>query len=81
MKTAYAVLARIGVREATKRNMPPELLGSRRHTHNALDDAIEQGELFANVFEWVARRRDGRSRASRSSVPPPPAWLAEHVGR
>jgi hypothetical protein len=48
MKTAYAVLARIGVREATKRDMPPELLGSRRHTHNALDDA--KGAISSRAF-------------------------------
>jgi hypothetical protein len=34
--------------------MPASLLPVSPHTHNALDDAIEQGELFANVFEWVA---------------------------
>jgi hypothetical protein len=50
MKTAYAVLARIGVREATKRNMPPELLGSRRHTHNALDDVKGQADLLARIL-------------------------------
>ena len=62
--------------------MPAALMPASPHTHNALDDAIEQGELFANVFEWVARRRDGgSSHGSRSNVPPPPAWLAGHVGR
>jgi hypothetical protein len=52
MKTAYAVHARVGVREATKRNMPPALLGSRRHTHNALDDAKGQADLLARLFGW-----------------------------
>jgi hypothetical protein len=33
--------------------MPRELLSRRRHTHNALDDAIEQAELFANLWEWA----------------------------
>ena len=28
------------------------LLSARPHTHNALDDAQEQAELFANLFEW-----------------------------
>jgi hypothetical protein len=49
MKTAFAVLARIGLREATKRNMPPALLGSRSHTHNALDDAKGQAAR-ATIF-------------------------------
>ena len=37
----------------------PSLLGhaaelevARVHTHHALDDAIEQAEIFANVFTW-----------------------------
>jgi hypothetical protein len=25
------------------------------HTHNALDDAREQGEIFARVFTWDGR--------------------------
>ena len=33
--------------------MPRYLLSRRRHTHHALDDAIEQAELFANVFTWT----------------------------
>jgi Exonuclease len=53
MKTAYAVHAGVGVREATKRNMPPALLGSRRHTHNALDDAKGQADLLAGLFGMV----------------------------
>jgi len=28
------------------------LLSTRPHTHYALDDAQEQAELFANLFEW-----------------------------
>ena len=50
IKTGFAVLARVGLREATKRNMPPALLGSRRHTHNALDDARGQADLLAGLL-------------------------------
>jgi hypothetical protein len=32
--------------------LPPEVRTDFPHTHNALDDAIEQGQLFANLFEW-----------------------------
>ena len=35
-----------------KGTMPRELLSRRRHTHHALDDAVEQAELFANLMEW-----------------------------
>ena len=35
-----------------ERAMPHELLSKRPHTHNARDDAVEQADLFANLFEW-----------------------------
>jgi hypothetical protein len=36
-----------------KQDMPGWLVPARPHTHNALDDAVEQAELFNNVFAWV----------------------------
>jgi hypothetical protein len=33
-----------------KRNMPKRWFGPEPHTHVALDDAIEQGELFCNMI-------------------------------
>lgn len=36
-------------RQTTKRNMPKEWFGNARHTHHALDDAQEQGELFFKI--------------------------------
>lgn len=58
-----------------KRNMPAELLPEVPHTHNALDDAIEQGELFANLLAWTLRRRDGAG-SQRSYAP---SWVARRV--
>ena len=55
MKTAYSVLAGASVRDAVKRKMPPALLGSRRHTHNALDDAQGQADLLAGLLMWPTR--------------------------
>ncbi|MCT9081939.1 exonuclease domain-containing protein [Streptomyces fulvoviolaceus] len=52
MKTLYATKAGLPLRAVAKRTMPPELLSKRRHTHHALDDAIEQAELFANLMAW-----------------------------
>jgi hypothetical protein len=52
IKTMYQQKAHVILGAATKRHMPRHLVSSRRHTHNALDDAIEQAELFANVWEW-----------------------------
>jgi len=38
-------------RETTKRNMPKRWFGDTKHTHVAIDDAIEQGELFINILK------------------------------
>jgi hypothetical protein len=52
IKTAFAVKAGIPITEAGKSKLLPALRPQRKHTHNALDDAIEQAEIFANVFQW-----------------------------
>ncbi len=55
MKTIYATKAGVRIGKAVKRAMPKELLSRRPHTHNARDDAMEQADLFANLFEWTGR--------------------------
>jgi DNA polymerase III epsilon subunit-like protein len=52
VKTMYAVKARVPFGQAVKGAMPARLRPTRQHTHHALDDAVEQAELFANVFRW-----------------------------
>ncbi|MGW5427158.1 3'-5' exoribonuclease domain-containing protein [Streptomyces sp. NPDC004059] len=52
MKTLYATKAGLPLRAVAKGTMPRELLSRRRHTHHALDDAIEQAELLANLMAW-----------------------------
>ncbi|MEW2624728.1 exonuclease [Streptomyces sp. NPDC048106] len=52
LKTFYAAKSASPIIESTKRSMPRHLLSSRPHTHNALDDAIEQAELFQNMMRW-----------------------------
>ncbi|WP_432192296.1 exonuclease [Streptomyces sp. bgisy027] len=52
MKTLYATKAGLPLRAVAKGSMPRELLSRRRHTHHALDDAVEQAELSANLMEW-----------------------------
>lgn len=52
MKTLYAAKAGAMVAHSTKRQMPAALLPDRPHTHNALDDAVEQAELFQNLMRW-----------------------------
>jgi hypothetical protein len=36
--------------------MPREWFDPHRHTHVALDDAVEQGALFCNMLAEAARR-------------------------
>nr|WP_042183403.1 exonuclease [Kibdelosporangium sp. MJ126-NF4]CEL15493.1 hypothetical protein [Kibdelosporangium sp. MJ126-NF4]CTQ92105.1 hypothetical protein [Kibdelosporangium sp. MJ126-NF4] len=50
MKTYFAARWNRPVSGVAKGTMPKHLLSKRRHTHNALDDAIEQGEMFANLM-------------------------------
>lgn len=56
IKTAVAVKAGIPIAEAGRSRIHPLLRSSRPHTHHAIDDAISQAEIFANVFEWEGRR-------------------------
>ncbi|MGA2601867.1 MAG: 3'-5' exoribonuclease [Bryobacteraceae bacterium] len=62
VKTALAVKARIPISEAGRSSLADALRGKRVHTHHALDDAIEQAEIFANIFEWEGV--SGRTRSS-----------------
>jgi hypothetical protein len=52
IKTALAVKAAIPISEAGRSRVDPSLRSSHPHTHHAVDDAIAQAEIFANVFEW-----------------------------
>lgn len=54
IKTAVSVKARRPITASGRSKLPRRLLPDRVHTHHALDDAIEQAEIFANVFEWEA---------------------------
>jgi hypothetical protein len=50
LKTYAMAVLRCEFRAATKRAMPKHWFGDRPHTHRALDDAIEQGELFCAML-------------------------------
>jgi hypothetical protein len=58
IKTAFAVKAHIPIASAGRRHLTPNLRSNGVHTHNALDDAIEQAEVFANLFEWDGENGD-----------------------
>jgi hypothetical protein len=57
LKTAFAIKAGVPIARAGRDQVTSGLRPRRPHTHNALDDAIEQGELFANLFEWTGNGR------------------------
>jgi hypothetical protein len=52
LKTAVAVKSGRPIAASGRERLPRALRSSRAHSHRALDDAIEQAEIFANVFEW-----------------------------
>ena len=51
IKTALAVKNKLPISRAGRSQLPLKLTSTRRHTHHALDDAIEQAEIFANLFQ------------------------------
>jgi len=54
IKSMYAAKAGVPLSKATKGKMPNHLTAvSRKHTHDALDDAVGQAELFCNVWQWA----------------------------
>jgi DNA polymerase III epsilon subunit-like protein len=52
IKTAYSVKAKVPIAEAGRSQLDIMLKSEHRNTHHAVDDAIAQAEVFANVFEW-----------------------------
>jgi len=76
IRTQYQALAGTVFDHSGKAAMPPFLQPATAHTHNALDDAVEQGELFANLLEWATRQRDATAHGNGEESTP--SWLAPH---
>lgn len=54
MKTLAMALMKKPYRDSVKRNMPKRWFSAgARHTHTALDDAIEQGALFCSMMRHL----------------------------
>lgn len=53
LKTAFATKAGLPIAGSGRDKLPVALRSHRVHSHHALDDAREQAEIFANVFEWT----------------------------
>lgn len=49
IKSYASAIMKKDYRKSTKRNMPHRWFTNSPHTHKAIDDAIEQGELFMNM--------------------------------
>lgn len=52
IKGLFALRARLPWTEARKDRIPHHLRSARPHTHNALDDAKEQADLFTAIYRW-----------------------------
>lgn len=53
LKTYAMALLGTSFKGTTKRVMPREWFGPAKHTHVAVDDAVEQGELFFAMRRWA----------------------------
>lgn len=51
IKTYASAMLKLPYRESTKKNFPKRWFSNSPHTHIAVDDAIEQGELFCNMLK------------------------------
>lgn len=52
IKTAVAIKCGLPISDAGLKHLPQKLLPHHSNTHHAIDDAIAQAEIFANVFEY-----------------------------
>lgn len=50
IKTYAMAMLKKGYRECSKKGMPKHWFSDAPHTHRAVDDAIEQGQLFMNML-------------------------------
>ena len=57
VKTLIMVAMGAGYRPTMRTNLPKHWLPRARHTHVAVDDAIEQGELFMNIVRELNVQR------------------------
>jgi hypothetical protein len=57
MKTMYQQKAGVTLDRAGRVDLPLELASRRPHTHHALEDAVEQAEIFNRLFAWEGAAR------------------------
>ena len=56
MKSMYQQKAIVTLDKAGRDDFPASLTSRVQHTHNALDDAVEQAEIFSRLFAWEGAR-------------------------
>jgi ribonuclease T len=56
IKAFYMGLSGCAWEDTKSSKIPSEFKGKSRHTHNALDDAIEQAEMFQRMHERAGRK-------------------------
>lgn len=79
IRTLYQAVAGTVFDQSGKTAMPEFLRPESPHTHNALDDAVEQGELFANLLGWAMRRRARALQQDEPQGSNGPSWLVPHI--
>jgi hypothetical protein len=52
IKTALAVKGRLPISQSGRSRLDSSLRSVHKNTHHAVDDAIAQAEIFANIFQW-----------------------------
>jgi hypothetical protein len=52
MKTAFSLRGARPLAQSGASWLPKSLQSTRSHHHHALEDALEQAEIFANIIEW-----------------------------
>jgi hypothetical protein len=65
IKTAVAIKEHIPIGQSGRSQLRSALRSDRQHSHNALDDAIEQAEIFAKVFESGGSNGEGSRKSSK----------------
>lgn len=62
IKAFYMGLSGCAWQDTKSSKIPSKFKGKSRHTHNALDDAIEQAEMFQRMRERAAQKESARDR-------------------
>ncbi|HEX6781960.1 MAG TPA: hypothetical protein VF125_08010 [Solirubrobacterales bacterium] len=76
IRTLYQARSLTTFDASGRESMPLALRPGRRHTHHARDDALEQGELFNNLFSWALAQKDSSPTYRQLASPyKGPSWL------